>query len=160
MARNDASGLIIIEDMFDVIAVDGAEGKKFDKVSRIECNSKKRGLKLVIDINVDLYPIQKGESYTIALASNINIELGSVKIPDGYWDPTVQQRMTLMDNYEYVMFGRVYGCSTAEGSTSVEPKVYVSYGGLLMSLSGPANDLRGITYGQQLYFLMKRNPRG
>ena len=143
---------IIIEDLFDVTAVN-QDGAKFDKVSRIEGTSKTFSLHLVIDINTDIYPIKKGEKQTIALARNI--EYDSSQPADGKWDPTVFQRHTLMDNYDYVMFGRVYGCST-EDTTRVDATVYISFGGLLMRIKGQARDLRDIKYNDQLYLLMKK----
>eukprot|EP00760_Papus_ankaliazontas_P031627 PhM_4_TR536/c0_g1_i1/m.94655/K03016/RPB8, POLR2H; DNA-directed RNA polymerases I, II, and III subunit RPABC3 len=149
------SANLIIEDLFTITAVD-QDGRKFDKVSRVEGHGSVHDLHMVVDMNVDVYPIVKDETYTVALAHNI--ELDSTEPADGSWDPTVYQRATLMDKYDYVMFGRVYGCST-EDTTRVDATVYVSYGGLLMKLKGPARDLREIRYGQQLYFLMRKAVR-
>ena len=145
---------VLLEDLFRITAVD-AGGKMFEKVSRVEARGQAHALSLVVDLNTDLYPVRQGESYTIALARTV--EYDSTE-PSGRWDPTVYHRPTLMDHYDYVMFGRVYGCSTEE-TTAADATVYVSYGGLLMKLQGTARDLREIKYNQQLYFLMKRVQR-
>eukprot|EP00009_Paramoeba_aestuarina_P008919 CAMPEP_0201508970 /NCGR_PEP_ID=MMETSP0161_2-20130828/2153_1 /ASSEMBLY_ACC=CAM_ASM_000251 /TAXON_ID=180227 /ORGANISM="Neoparamoeba aestuarina, Strain SoJaBio B1-5/56/2" /LENGTH=152 /DNA_ID=CAMNT_0047903777 /DNA_START=27 /DNA_END=482 /DNA_ORIENTATION=+ len=141
---------LLLEDNFTIIEID----KKFDKVSRIKAQSQIHQMSCCIDINTDIYPVSLGESFSIALSMTVEYTrdpdltvdaLASRVQPKGgkRYDPGILKARTLLDHYDYAMFGRVYGCNTQE-----EPAggscVYVSFGGLLMQLKGSAKVLSGI----------------
>lgn len=62
---------------------------------------------LVLDYNVELYPLYKGESITVTLASSLS--LGGVTEADdaNTWRPGAKKTKGLDDDYDYVMHGRV-----------------------------------------------------
>jgi len=140
---------ILFEDIFDVKDID-KDGKKFDKVSRIMASSENYEMELILDVDVDIYPITFGEKFSIALASTLNLD-GS---PDeGVFDQT--GKPSLADKYEYVMYGKVFK-QTEEKAPSLKVAIYVSYGGLLMMLKGDPRNLQGIDVDTRIYLLMRK----
>ncbi|KNH08284.1 DNA-directed RNA polymerase II subunit H [Perkinsela sp. CCAP 1560/4] len=154
---------LLFEDMFTISEIE----KKFDKVSRIKAHSQIHQMSCCVDINTEIYPVSIGESYTIALSMTVEYTsnpdltveaLASQAQPKGgqRYDPRIFNRTTLLDHYDYVMFGRVYGCSTEDQNAGDNAAVYISFGGLLMQLKGSTKALENIKYGIQVYFLMNR----
>ncbi|XP_074009597.1 DNA-directed RNA polymerases I, II, and III subunit RPABC3 isoform X4 [Numenius arquata] len=47
---------ILFEDIFDVKDID-PEGKKFDRVSRLHCESESFKMDLILDVNIQIYPV-------------------------------------------------------------------------------------------------------
>lgn len=66
----DMSG-ILFEDIFDVKDIN-CDGKKFDKVSRLHCESESFKMDLTLDINTWLYPMDFGDKFRLVLAQ-VNI---------------------------------------------------------------------------------------
>ncbi|KAG2375261.1 hypothetical protein C9374_009884 [Naegleria lovaniensis] len=116
-----SSGQIALEDKFFEIKRIDPEGKKFDKVSRLYCESEDE-MELVIDINTDIFPVDYGDKLTLSLATSLEVSggAGSKKSSSGehgvssssaskktkdYFDPTLgtEDRPSLMDQYDYVM---------------------------------------------------------
>jgi DNA-directed RNA polymerase I, II, and III subunit RPABC3 len=66
-------------------------------------------VEVILDINSEIYPMRVADKFTLALASSLSLD--NVAQPDASkresWRDTVGQR-TLADDYEYVMFGKVY----------------------------------------------------
>ena len=69
---------------------------------------------LTLDYNIELFPLQDGQSFALALASSLS------RIPQGVagaaddeekdrdvWRPDAKGRRGLDDDYEYVMYGKV-----------------------------------------------------
>lgn len=140
---------ILFEDIFTITEKDRG-GKKFDKVSRVEGVSEQFEFDIILDVNVELYPVKTGEKYTIALATTLNTD-GTPG--DGTFDQS--GRKSLMDKYEYVMHGKLYKYDDAKrGAKRID--VYVSFGGLLMKLSGDAAQAARFRIDQQLYLLMRK----
>ncbi|KAK3561817.1 hypothetical protein QTP86_015254 [Hemibagrus guttatus] len=55
---------ILFEDIFDVKDID-PDGKKFDRVSRLHCESESFKMDLILDVNTQIYPVDLGvEIYT------------------------------------------------------------------------------------------------
>jgi DNA-directed RNA polymerases I, II, and III subunit RPABC3 len=61
---------------------------------------------------------------------------------------------SLADNYEYVMHGRVFEMTYQKDGTVV---IAISYGGLLMRLTGDQRHLTNIQPDQRLYLLLKKD---
>eukprot|EP01027_Heterolobosea_sp_BB2_P026133 GEZU01040178.1.p1 GENE.GEZU01040178.1~~GEZU01040178.1.p1 ORF type:complete len:154 (+),score=49.19 GEZU01040178.1:46-507(+) len=145
---------IILQDIFGNIAIDAA-GKKFDKVSRIDASSENFEMDLTLDINTDIYPINKDDRLNVALATSLSLD-GS---PDeGRYDPTLNYgkggKESLMDRYEYVMYGKVFKYIVDKNTGKVS--VYMSFGGLMMKLTADPQNLTGIDMGMKLYLLMRK----
>ncbi|GFY66599.1 DNA-directed RNA polymerases I, II, and III subunit RPABC3 [Trichonephila inaurata madagascariensis] len=47
---------VLFEDIFDVKDID-PEGKKFDRVSRLHCESESFKMDLILDVNIQAYPM-------------------------------------------------------------------------------------------------------
>ncbi|GMS88996.1 hypothetical protein PENTCL1PPCAC_11171, partial [Pristionchus entomophagus] len=141
---------IIFDDMFLVKNVD-PDGKKFDRVSRLFCDSESFAMELILDVNTQLYPIDLNEKFRLQIATTLRDD----GLPDeGEYDP--QTHHSRMDQFEYVMYGRVYrieGDDSGEGSRLA---VYVSYGGLLMRLKGDSFNLQGFDQDANVYLLVKK----
>uniref|UniRef100_A0A0D6QRE9 DNA-directed RNA polymerases I, II, and III subunit RPABC3 n=1 Tax=Araucaria cunninghamii TaxID=56994 RepID=A0A0D6QRE9_ARACU len=141
---------LLFEDIFTVSEID-REGKKFDKVSRIEARSEQFDMHLVLDVNIDVYPVSKGDKFTIALSPTLSLD----GTPDsGYF---VQAgRKSLADKYEYVMYGKLYRISEEGSGANVKVEIYVSFGGLLMLLKGDPSNASNFELDQRLFLLMRR----
>jgi DNA-directed RNA polymerase I, II, and III subunit RPABC3 len=62
---------------------------------------------LILDVNSDLYNVGVDDKLAVVLTrSLVGGERGGND--DGYWDPAQYQQKSLADDYEYVMFGKVY----------------------------------------------------
>ena len=62
---------VLFEDIFDVKDID-PEGKKFDRVSRLHCESESFKMDLILDINSWVYPMELGDKFRLVLASAEN----------------------------------------------------------------------------------------
>ncbi|KAI1235951.1 hypothetical protein DV515_00008633 [Chloebia gouldiae] len=134
---------ILFEDIFDVKDID-PEGKKFDRVSRLHCESESFKMDLILDVNIQIYPVDLGDKFRLVIASTL------------YEDGTLDDGEA--DQFEYVMYGKVYRIEGDETSTEAATRLsaYVSYGGLLMRLQGDANNLHGFEVDSRVYLLMKK----
>ncbi|KFM81038.1 DNA-directed RNA polymerases I, II, and III subunit RPABC3, partial [Stegodyphus mimosarum] len=126
---------VLFEDIFDVKDID-PEGKKFDRVSRLHCESESFKMDLILDVNTQAYPMELGDKFRLVVASTLK-ESG---LPDdGEWVPTSETREvpSRADSFEYVCYGKIYrieGDDVANEASRLA--AYVSFGGLLMRLQG------------------------
>ncbi|KAF8649757.1 hypothetical protein AX16_005524 [Volvariella volvacea WC 439] len=157
-----ASSSIVFDDIFTISAID-KEGKKFDRVSRLYAHSKNYDMDLTLDYNTELLPLKVDQSFALALSSSLSRTAapsgadGTTEDPDDkdrdVWRPDGKGRRGLEEDYEYVMYGKVYkfDSGTAETVTA-----YASFGGLLMSLSGSFRHMTGIVLGDPIYLLLSK----
>jgi DNA-directed RNA polymerase I, II, and III subunit RPABC3 len=61
---------VLFEDMFDVKDID-PEGKKFDRVSRLHCESESFKMDLILDVNTWIYPMELGDKFRLVLATTL-----------------------------------------------------------------------------------------
>lgn len=61
---------ILFEDIFNVKDMD-PEGKKFDRVSRLHCESESFKMDLILDINSWIYPMELGDKFRLVLATTL-----------------------------------------------------------------------------------------
>nr|XP_047915525.1 DNA-directed RNA polymerases I, II, and III subunit RPABC3 [Anser cygnoides] len=99
-------------------------------------------------------PLPAGDKFRLVIASTL-YEDGT--LDDGEYNPT-DDRPSRADQFEYVMYGKVYRIEGDETSTEAATRLsaYVSYGGLLMRLQGDANNLHGFEVDSRVYLLMKK----
>eukprot|EP00741_Cyanophora_paradoxa_P003820 tig00000718_g3714.t1 len=143
------SSAILLEDIFDIKEVD-KDGKKFDKVSRLECRSENYELDLVLDINTDVYPMEAGNKFSLALASTLHLD---GKPDEGVYDQS--NYASLADKYEYVMYGKVFKY-TQESSSALRVAAVASFGGLLMQIKGDPRNLQSLQVDSRIYLLMRK----
>ncbi|CAK9185248.1 unnamed protein product [Ilex paraguariensis] len=77
----DKIGVRMVElHLDDIVKVDrvDADGKKYDKVSRIEAQSEEDDMYMQLDVNSDLYPMHIGEKYRMVLAQTLNLDGSAV----------------------------------------------------------------------------------
>ncbi|KAI4342809.1 hypothetical protein MLD38_027387 [Melastoma candidum] len=148
--------MILLEDVFRVDRLD-PDGKKFDKVNRIEARSERFDMFMHLDVNSEVYPIKEGQKFTMALATTLNLD----GTPDtGYYTPGGKK--SIADKYEYIMHGKLYKISEedpgkAKSSTKgVKAEIYVSYGGLLMMLRGDPSNLHKFDLDQRLFLCIRK----
>ena len=161
------SNNIIFEEIFEVENID-KDSKIFEKVQRCEGNTKKTNYKIMLDINSDIYPMEKGGLYSIVLAKSIE-ENNKVKSNEFDYELTTNKKGTLMDKYEYVMRGRVFqfnsdkkrqGDSTNQDTLCIS----ISFGGLLLDISNlkresstaKAKSFEDIELDEEIFLLMKK----
>ncbi|RMZ98037.1 DNA-directed RNA polymerases and III subunit RPABC3 [Brachionus plicatilis] len=145
-------GDILFEDIFDVKDID-PDGQKFDRVSRLFCESESFKMDLILDVNTQIYPMALGDKFRLLICTKLRDD----QADDNEYNP-LDTSPSRADQFEYVMHGRVYrieGDETATESAS-NLKAYVSFGGLLMRLHGDANNLFGFKQDANVYLLMKK----
>lgn len=86
-------------------------------VSRLYAHSKNYDMDLTLDYNLELFPLQNGESFALALASSLDREGVPSMATDGEeeeadkdrhkWRPDGKGKHGLEEDYEYVMYGKV-----------------------------------------------------
>jgi len=152
---SSASSNIVFDDIFTINAID-KEGKKFDRVSRLYARSKNHDMDMTLDYNVELFPLAEGQSFAMALASSL--------IPTGgdgaeaedkernIWGPDGKGVKGLEEEYDYVMYGKVY---KFDGGGEIVT-VYASFGGLLLSLTGSFRHMAGIVLGDPVFILLRK----
>lgn len=130
-------------------------------MSRIKARSDLYEMDLILDINIDVYPVSQGDKLTVCLASTLNLDGTEMETARGsnnqyVYDSSIGSRPTLADRYDYVMFGRVfkYKDSTASGHSKAD--VYVSFGGLLMQLTGDPKRVEDLDLDQNVYLLIRK----
>ncbi|KAA8527263.1 hypothetical protein F0562_034640 [Nyssa sinensis] len=140
----------LFEDIFKVDRLD-PDGKKFDKVSRIEARSEQFDMYMQLDVNTDIYPIHVGDKFMMVLAPTLDLD----GTPDtGYY--TQGGRKSLADKFEYVMHGKLYRISEEGSGPKVKADMYVSFGGLLMMLKGDPSIAAKFELDQRLFILMRK----
>ncbi|GAA0143510.1 DNA-directed RNA polymerase [Lithospermum erythrorhizon] len=140
----------LFEDIFHVDQLD-PDGRKFDKVTRIEARSDQFDMLMHLDINNEIYPMRVGDKFTMALAPTLNLD----GTPDsGYYTPGA--RRSLAEDYDYVMHGKLYRVSEDIKSMPVKTDLYVSFGGLLMMLKGDRSVAAKFELDQKLFILIRK----
>ncbi|KAJ3408899.1 hypothetical protein CcCBS67573_g07560 [Chytriomyces confervae] len=146
---------IVFTDIFEVGDVNRG-GKKFDRVSRINATSEAADTEIILDINTEIYPIKISDKFTLTLATSLSLDAvaatsASTASKKETWRDTSSGK-SLADEYEYVMYGKVYKYDESGGKNLAT--VYISFGGLLLVVSGEPVDL---LVGQEVYLLMRKN---
>lgn len=94
---------LILDEAFEIASVD-PDGKKFDKVSRIQARNDNNNVLLTLDINTELYPVHAGLKFTLVLTKHIAFDANGAPLEaEEAWRVS-----SLADKYEYVMYGRVF----------------------------------------------------
>ncbi|XP_004487425.1 DNA-directed RNA polymerases II, IV and V subunit 8B-like [Cicer arietinum] len=134
---------LFFDDIFKIVDVD-PDGKKYDKVSRIVARSEKLDMYMLLDVNTEIYPMNKKERFLLALSPSLvlNTKDGSVSI---------------QEKFEYIMYGRLYDI-TADGLTRSPPEVevYASFGGLQLMLRGDPSHCVNFAVDQTMFLLIRK----
>jgi len=116
---------------------------------------------LTLDYNIELFSLVQNESFALALATSL-AHGATTANPDAneeddkdkdVWRPDNKGRRGLEEDYDYVMYGKVY---KFDGGTSEFVTAYISFGGLLMSLTGSFRHMTNIVLGDSIYLLLRK----
>ncbi|KIY45405.1 RNA polymerase I [Fistulina hepatica ATCC 64428] len=154
------SSNIVFDDMFTINAIDKG-GKKFDRVSRLYAHSKNYEMDMTLDVNIELFVIYDNQSFAMTLASSLTEsvpgETANAEEKDrDIWRPDGKGRRGLEEQYDYVMYGKVYKFESNDKDNSEIVTAYASFGGLLMSLTGNYRHMSGIVLGDPIYILLRK----
>jgi DNA-directed RNA polymerase I, II, and III subunit RPABC3 len=75
---------------------------------------------LTLDFNSEIYPLRLGEKFSLVLASSLSLDgvgAGGVEKRES-WRERAPGERDLSDEYEYVMFGKVYRYEDANKGSS------------------------------------------
>jgi len=141
----------LFEDNMEVKEVD-KEGKRFDKVSRIEARTcESNDVRLILDYNSEIYDLPVGTKFTMVLTESLDLD--SNEVGPGQTEFDQSGRSTLADEFEYVMHGKVFKMDFKGNSV----EVFASFGGLLMSLQADEPQALSVfSLDAYLYLLIKR----
>ncbi|KAG0168744.1 DNA-directed RNA polymerases I, II, and III subunit RPABC3 [Apophysomyces sp. BC1034] len=123
---------ILFTDLFEIKDID-PKGKRFDRVSRLIARSENYEMDLTLDFNSELYPLDVTDKFSLVLASSLSLEAVPAATASGNAGPAVERRKEswrerapgerdLSDEYEYVMYGKVYrydDSASGTGATTV-----------------------------------------
>lgn len=73
-------------------------------VSRIKATSLSSDLSLILDLNTEIYPLEKDELISLNLSSSLRLDGKE----DKGWRDLGKSEPTLADDYDYVCYGKVY----------------------------------------------------
>ncbi|GAA6055581.1 hypothetical protein JCM3770_002498 [Rhodotorula araucariae] len=150
MANTAGSDAFVFDDVFTVTQVD-KDGKKFDRVSRVAAQSHNHDMKLTLDINTDLLTLAQDGDFSLALATTLNPDADKTGAAGASgWRADLDGG--LANDWEYVMYGKVYKFDEGTGE---EVTAYVSFGGLLMALTGSYRHISRVTVGEYIYLLIR-----
>ncbi|OBZ78971.1 DNA-directed RNA polymerases I, II, and III subunit RPABC3 [Grifola frondosa] len=169
-AMTTTSSNIVFDDIFTINAID-KEGKNSTEVclstsvldsfvSRLYAHSKNYDMDLTLDYNIELFPLQKDQSFALALASSLargpQAAGGTTEEEEkdrDVWRPDGKGRRGLEEDYDYVMYGKVY---RFDGGAAEIVTAYASFGGLLMSLTGSFRHMTSVVLGDPVYILLRK----
>lgn len=109
---------------------------------------------MVLDVNIDIYPVEVGDQLKVALSQSL--VRGGNPTPATYEATILSGRSNLLDEYEYVMHGKVFKFKDSGAAKQFKAEVYVSFGGLLMQLTGDPKQLEKLDIDQTIYLLIKK----
>ena len=159
----------IFEDTLEVQDID-KDLKVFDKVQRCEGLTQDAKYYISMDINSEMYPMKKGALYKLLLAKSI---YESKPTPEYFeYDLFSNSKNTLMDNFDYVMCGKVFQFSLdkkkdKEDKSPDTLSISISFGGLLFQISrmkkddktGKPKGFEDINIDDVLYLLIKKSSK-
>ena len=148
-SKNMDASNSLFDKPFEVTMVN-PDGKKFDRVSRLVCKGTTDNVDLVVDINVEVWPVKTGDKLKIMLCRTLAVEGG---VDTGEYNQT--GKVTLLDKYDYGMHGKVFHFDYDSGNSQTV-SVYISFGGLLMRIQGNQRHVASIKKDMRLYCLMKK----
>ena len=158
----------VFEETLDITDID-KDLKVFDKVQRCEGETQDSKYKIAMDINSEIYPMKKGASYKLLLAKSIYESKQTPKYFE--YELFSNTKNTLMDNFDYVMSGKVFQFSLDKKKKDDDNidtlSISISFGGLLFQISrlkkdektGKPKGFEDINIDDVLYLLIKKSSK-
>lgn len=134
---------LLFDDFFKIVDVN-PNGEKYDKVSRIVARSEKHGMHMLLDVNTEIYPMDRKEKFLLALSPSLVLN-------------TKDGPVSIQEKFEYIMYGRLYDIK-ADGLSCSPPEVevYASFGGLQLMLRGYPSHCVKFAVDQKLFLLIRK----
>ena len=139
----------LFEDNLIITAID-KDMKVFEKVSRIEATAEDSQCRINMDINIDIYPINKDSLYSLLITKSLNTD--GAASPNTFNYEMYIKKNTLIEKYDYVMYGKIFKFSEEGGNVTI----YASFGGLLFSITGNLSALSNLRMDERIYLLLKK----
>ena len=154
----------VFDEIVDIKSVD-KDIKIFDKVQRCEGVTRDTDYYITMDINSEIYPMKIDSSYKIVLAKSIYNDGSSTPKYFNY-ELFSSSKNTLMDDFDYVMCGKVFQFSkeTDKEGGKDTLAISISFGGLIFQISklkkdektGNPKSFEDINLDDTLYLLLKK----
>lgn len=123
MSGGGSGDATLFEEGFTVT---GYNQEKYDRVARIMCTSIDSQTLLELDINIELFPCNEGDTLHVVLTTTLSPD-GSKEDDKGWRDvgKSGDAPATLADLYDYVCYGKIYKFEeTFDGNTMyVDPPI-------------------------------------
>ncbi len=145
-------------------------------VSRIFCNSENYEMELVLDVNVDIYPMELGTKFSFALAGTLSLDgapdegmsfrLEYLYVHQEYLIKVENPRLLIGTNM--LCMARYLNVAKRKrplqkciflvifSLTYLYCSIFVSFGGLLMMLKGDPRNLKELEVESRIYLLMRK----
>ena len=94
---------VIFQDDFTVSDVN-PEGAKFEKVDRLVCKGVVYELEFMVDVNSEVFDVQKGEKLSVAIATSLSID-GTPDAGDSSDYTRIGGKPSLLDQFDYARCG-------------------------------------------------------
>ncbi len=109
---------------------------------------------MLLDVNVDIYPVDLGDKLALCLATTLNTD----GTPSGASYDSVRPtaRRTLADDFEYVMHGKIFKFRNTSQAGQPKVEVTISFGGLLLQIVGDANKLEVLELDTFIFLLIRK----
>ena len=135
-------------------------------VSRISGKTIVGKLEIELDVNTDIYPMVQGQNYALVLANfitsdpNEEFDLFRHNAPGATagGDVAMGSGSNLLDQFDYVMQGKIFEDKLEDAPKKEDGQVlsvFISFGGLLMSIKGGFNNLKDLEMDSRVYLCMK-----
>mmetsp|Transcript_36397 Transcript_36397/g.58391 ORF Transcript_36397/g.58391 Transcript_36397/m.58391 type:complete len:148 (-) Transcript_36397:148-591(-) len=146
--------MALFEDVFEILDID-KDGKLFDKVSRVECRSDdNEDIHLSLDYNCEIFKLKIGKKFDFVLRSNLQIQDESMADNNEF---NQSAEMNIGDDYDYVMYGKIFKILHAKGNKKDVVEIYASFGGLLMCLRGEQSNFDKLEGDARIYLLIRHS---
>jgi DNA-directed RNA polymerase I, II, and III subunit RPABC3 len=100
----------------DTFSINDVNSGKYDRVSRLRGLSDDNSVDLTLDINHELFPVERGERLSVVLANSIRLDGVKDDAKAGWRDVQRSGEQTLADMYDYVCYGKVYRVTGEESN--------------------------------------------
>jgi DNA-directed RNA polymerase I, II, and III subunit RPABC3 len=121
-------------------------------VSRFTGKSSTHEYHVILDFNSDLFQIHRGDQLDVSIRSTLpGLEASSTA-----YDPSRVREALKNYGADYAMSGTVFRFDHAEDKSSERLRVYISFGGLICELTGPAAVVSTFELDNHVYLLLTR----
>lgn len=137
----------------DILCVENINYSKFERTPRLTTKGEFTDASVLFDVNIESYPVDIHDRINLSLYNNVSPS-GSI-LSDFYdHDPRILGN-SVMDEYEYVCYGRVYKKVKDKGKEG-NVTIIISFGGLLMKITCVETHIKNLELDDYCYMLMRK----